>query len=308
MNGKRVLITGGSGFIGGAIADTLRTDNDVRVLDTDPAPASPDDVRVIEGDVRDREVVDGAVEDVDVVFHQAAVVSVAQSVADPMESHTVNATGTLQVLEAARRHGSRVVGASSAAIYGHPEQVPIAETDSLVPSSPYGLNKLALDHYLRLYHELYDMDTVGLRYFNVYGPGQTGGDYAGVIEAFLEQAQVGDPLTVHGDGEQTRDFVHIDDVVRANILAAETDAVGTAYNVGTGHSVTIADLAERVRHAVGSDSPIVTREARDGDIRHSRADLTKSSEELGYQPSVSLNDGLATLVDDREISDIPAES
>lgn len=307
MNGKRVLVTGGSGFIGGAIADTLRTDNEVRILDTDSTSTPPDGVTVIEGDVRDRQVVDEAVKDVDVVFHQAAIVGVAQSVSDPMESHTVNTTGTVQVLEAARRHGSRVVGASSAAIYGDPEGVPIAETHSLVPTSPYGLNKVALDHYLRLYHELYGMDTVALRYFNVYGPGQTGGDYAGVIEAFLEQAQAGDPLTVHGDGEQTRDFVHIDDVVRANILAAETGAVGAAYNVGTGHSVTIADLAERVRRAVGSDSPIVTQEARDGDVRHSRADLTKSNEELGYQPSVSLDDGIATLVDKRDISDIPAE-
>lgn len=307
MNGKRVLVTGGSGFIGGAIAEALQTDNDVRVLDTDPDPTPPDGVSVIEGDVRDRQVVDAAVEDVDVVFHQAAVVSVAQSIADPMESHAVNATGTLQVLEAARRHGSRVVGASSAAIYGDPERIPIAESAPLAPTSPYGLNKLALDHYLRLYHDLYDLDTVALRYFNVYGPGQTGGDYAGVMEAFLEQAQAGDPLTVHGDGEQTRDFVHIDDVVRANILAAETDAVGTAYNVGTGHSVTISDLAERVRHAVGSDSPIVTQEAREGDVRHSRADLTRSTQELGYQSTVSLDAGIATLADERKMSDIPAE-
>ena len=308
MNGKRVLVTGGSGFIGGAIAETLQTDNDVRVLDLDPAATPPDGVSVIEGDVRDRQVVNEAVADVDVVFHQAAIVSVAQSVADPMESHAVNATGTLQVLEAARRHGSRVVGASSAAIYGDPERVPIAESAPLAPTSPYGLNKLALDHYLRLYHDLYDLDTVALRYFNVYGPGQTGGDYAGVMEAFLEQAQAGDPLTVHGDGEQTRDFVHIDDVVRANILAAETDAVGTAYNVGTGHSVTISDLAERVRHAVGSDSPIVTQEAREGDVRHSRADLTRSTQELGYQSAVSLDAGIATLADERDTSDIPVES
>ena len=308
MNGKRVLVTGGSGFIGGAIAEALRPDNDVRVLDTDPAPTSPDGVDVIEGDVRDREAVDAAVKGVDVVFHQAAVVSVAQSVADPMESHAVNSTGTLQVLEAARRHGARVVGASSAAIYGDPERVPVAETAPLAPTSPYGLTKLALDHYLRLYHELYGLDTVALRYFNVYGPGQTGGDYAGVMEAFLQQARAGDPLTVHGDGEQTRDFVHIDDVVRANVLAAETDAVGSAYNVGTGHSVTIGDLAKRVRRAVGSDSPIVSRDARDGDVRHSCADIARSSEELGYQPSVSLDDGIATLVDERGRSDVPVES
>jgi UDP-glucose 4-epimerase len=297
MNGKRALVTGGSGFIGGAIAASLRADNDVRTLDTDPDP--PPGVTGIEGDVRDARAVDEAVEGVDVVFHQAAIVSVDRSIDEPVESHTVNATGTLRVLEAARRHGARVVAASSAAVYGDPEEVPVAETAPLEPTSPYGLNKLALDHYLRLYHDLYGLDTVALRYFNVYGPGQTGGDYAGVIEAFLRAARSGEPLTVHGDGDQTRDFVHVDDVVRANLLAAETDAVGAAYNVGTGESVTVRGLADRIRRAVGSDSPVVHGDARDGDIRHSRADLTRAREGLGYRPTVDLGEGLATLVDER---------
>jgi UDP-glucose 4-epimerase len=297
MNGKRALVTGGSGFIGGAIAASLRADNDVRTLDTDPDP--PPGVTGIEGDVRDARAVDEAVEGVDVVFHQAAIVSVDRSIDEPVESHTVNATGTLRVLEAARRHGARVVAASSAAVYGDPEGVPVAETAPLEPTSPYGLNKLALDHYLRLYHDLYGLDTVALRYFNVYGPGQTGGDYAGVIEAFLRAARSGEPLTVHGDGDQTRDFVHVDDVVRANLLAAETDAVGAAYNVGTGESVTVRGLADRIRRAVGSDSPVVHGDARDGDIRHSRADLTRAREGLGYRPTVDLGEGLATLVDER---------
>ena len=297
MNGKRALVTGGSGFIGGAIAASLRADNDVRTLDTDPDP--PPGVTGIEGDVRDARAVDEAVEGVDVVFHQAAIVSVDRSIDEPVESHTVNATGTLRVLEAARRHGARVVAASSAAVYGDPEGVPVAETAPLEPTSPYGLNKLALDHYLRLYHDLYGLDTVALRYFNVYGPGQTGGDYAGVIEAFLRAARSGEPLTVHGDGDQTRDFVHVDDVVRANLLAAETDAVGAAYNVGTGESVTVRGLADRIRRAVGSDSPVVHGDARDGDIRHSRADLTQAREGLGYRPTVDLGEGLATLVDER---------
>ena len=300
MDGKRVLVTGGSGFIGGAIAASLRADNDVRTLDTDPDP--PAGVTAIEGDVRDREAVEEAVANVDVVFHQAAIVSVERSIDDPSETHAVNATGTLRVLEAARRHDARVVAASSAAVYGDPEGVPLAEGARLEPTSPYGLSKLALDHYLRLYHELYGLETVALRYFNVYGPGQTGGDYAGVIEAFLRAARSGEPLTVHGDGEQTRDFVHVDDVVRANLLAAETDAVGASYNVGTGDSVTIRGLAERIRHAVGSDSPIVHGDARDGDVRHSRADITKAREELGYRPSVGLSEGLETLVEDRRVS------
>ena len=297
MEARRVLITGGSGFIGGALAEAFRSETDVRVLDVEPGEALPGDVELIEGDVRDREAVEKATEGVDVVFHEAALVSVAGSIDDPVESHAINATGTLRVLEAARRHDARAVLASSAAVYGDPEGVPVSETDPLVPTSPYGLDKLAADHYARLYHDLYGLETVALRYFNVYGPGQTGGDYAGVIEVFLEQARNGDPITVHGDGEQTRDFVHVDDVVRANRLAAETDGVGTAYNVGTGSSTSITRLAERVRDAVGSDSPVVHTEAREGDIRHSRADVSRARERLGYEPTVGLEAGLETLVD-----------
>ncbi|MFD1600112.1 NAD-dependent epimerase/dehydratase family protein [Halobellus rarus] len=296
MEARRVLITGGSGFIGGALVDAFRSETDVRVLDIDPEKTPPGDVELIEGDVREREVVEEAIDGVDVVFHQAALVSVAASVDDPVESHTVNATGTLRVLEAARRHDARVVLASSAAVYGDPDSVPVSETDPLVPTSPYGLDKLASDHYARLYHDLYGLETVALRYFNVYGPGQTGGDYAGVIQVFLEQARNGDPITVHGDGGQTRDFVHVDDVVRANRLAAETDHVGAAYNVGTGTSTSITRLAERARDAVGSDSPVVHTEARDGDIRHSRADVSRARERLGYEPTVGLEAGLETLV------------
>ena len=297
MDAQRVLVTGGAGFIGGALVDSLRGDTTVRVLDIDPDPNPPSDVEVIEGDIRDPETVAAAIEGVDTVFHEAALVSVADSVAHPMESHTINATGTLQVLEAARNHDARVVVASSAAVYGDPDAVPVAESAGLDPTSPYGLDKLAIDHYTRLYHELYGLDTVALRYFNVYGPGQTGGDYAGVIDAFTEQARSGEPITVHGDGEQTRDFVHIDDVVRANRLAATTDNVGGAYNIGTGESVTIKSLAEKIRASVGSDSEIVHTEAREGDIRHSRADISRARERLGYEPTVDLDTGLDTLVD-----------
>jgi UDP-glucose 4-epimerase len=294
MNGQRVLVTGGSGFIGGALVGSLRDETDLRMLDIDPGPDPPDGVHLIEGDVRDQQTVDEAAAGVDVIFHQAALVSVEESIADPIESNAVNAAGTLRVLEAARRHDARVVVASSAAIYGEPEHVPATETDPLVPTSPYGLDKLAADHYVRLYHELYGLETVALRYFNVYGPGQSG-EYAGVISAFLEQARNGEPITVHGDGEQTRDFVHVDDVVRANRLAAGTDDVGAAYNVGTGESVRIIRLAELVKEIVDSDSPIVHEDARDGDIRHSRADLSRSRDRLAYDPEIGLADGLETL-------------
>lgn len=295
MSEQRVLVTGGSGFIGGAIADSYRNEANVRILDVDPDPVAPADIEVIDGDVRDPETVDAAMAGVDVVFHEAARVSVSASIDDPLESHAINATGTLQVLEAAREHDARAVVASSAAVYGDPDGVPVTETDSLDPTSPYGMNKLAVDHYVRLYNDLYGLEAVALRYFNVYGPGQPGGDYAGVIDVFFDQARNGDPLTVHGDGQQTRDFVHIDDVVRANRLAAETDRVGRAFNVGTGDSVTIERLAELVRDTVGSDPPIVHTDPREGDIRHSRADTTRATNELGFDATVDLVDGLATL-------------
>jgi UDP-glucose 4-epimerase len=298
MEHANVLVTGGAGFIGGHIARTLADDNEVAVLDIRP-DAPSDAVSRIEGDIRDEDTVEAAVAGADVVFHEAAMVSVDESVAKPKESHDVNATGTLNVLEAARTHDARVVLASSAAVYGDPNETPVPETHPLEPTSPYGLDKLASDHYARLYHDLYGLETAALRYFNVYGPGQTGGDYAGVIEVFLEQARNDDPITVHGDGEQTRDFVHIDDVVQANLLAAETDAVGQAFNVGTGESVTIRRLAELLRDAVDSDSEIVHTDPREGDIQHSCADISKARDELGYEPAFELEDGLRTLIDSR---------
>ena len=287
-----LLVTGGAGFIGGRLVDALTRDHDVRVLDRAIPDHLPTDVTFIRGDVRDEATVAAATDGVDVVFHQAALVSVAQSVDRPRESHDHNVAGTLTVLDAARTHDARVVLASSAAIYGHPESQPIDESEQTTPTSPYGLEKLAVDHYARLYHELYGLETVALRYFNVYGPGQTGGDYAGVISVFLAQALAGEPITVHGDGEQTRDFVFVDDVVQANRLAATTDAVGEAFNVGTGETTTIRELADLVREYTDTESTIVHTEPREGDIRHSQADVSKARELLGYEPTVSFTDGL----------------
>jgi len=299
LDGASVLVTGGAGFIGTHVVDALRSTADVTVLDDGSSgdlDAVPDGVACIEADVRDQAAVRAAVAEADVVVHLAAVVSVDESVADPPRSHAVTVDGTLHVLEAARDADARVVLASSAAVYGDPETVPIAEDHRQDPRSPYGLDKLAADRYARLYHDLYGVETVVLRPFNVYGPGQSA-EYAGVISVFLEQARAGDPITVHGEGTQTRDFVHVEDVVDAVLLAATTDAVGEAFNVGTGASVTINELAALVRDVTGAESEIVHTDPRPGDIERSEAALTKATERLGFRPRVDLRTGLESLAD-----------
>ena len=294
-----VLITGGAGFIGSHLVDRLLAENEVRVLD-DLSTGRREHVHkgatLYVGDVREEETVREAMAGVDVVFHQAATVSVDRSIEVPTETHAVNVGGTLTVLDAARAEDARAVLASSAALYGDPESVPIAESHATESLSPYGLEKLAVDEYARLYHDIYGLKTVALRYFNVYGPRQRGGDYAGVIQAFREQASAGGPLTVHGDGTQTRDFVHVADVVQANRLAAMTDATGTAFNIGTGDSISIRELAELVSDLAGGDVPIEHVEAREGDIDRSCADISVARNTLGYEPEVDLREGLSQLI------------
>ncbi|MCU4754284.1 NAD-dependent epimerase/dehydratase family protein [Halobacteria archaeon AArc-curdl1] len=297
---RTVLITGGAGFIGSHLSKTLLEDNDVRIYDaltTGSESNVPPDVTFLEADIRQEAELAKAVAEVDLIFHEAALVSVARSVEEPQTSHEINTAATLSLLEAAQQEDARVVLASSAAIYGHPESVPVTETDPKEPTSPYGLDKLTIDHYARLYHDLYDLETVALRYFNVYGPGQVAGDYSGVISVFIDQALSGDDITVHGEGDQTRDFVYVDDVVQANCKAATTDAVGEAYNIGTGESITIRELAELIQDITDTDSDIVHTDGRSGDIEHSEADISKAEDQLGYEPTVSLREGLEQTIE-----------
>jgi UDP-glucose 4-epimerase len=297
--GDRILITGGAGFIGSHLADALVADNDVRVLDDFSAgfrDQVPDEADVVEGDVGDPAVLDEAMDGVDVVFHEAAVVSVPKTVDDPLASNDVNVTATVRLLERAREESARVVSASSAAIYGNPDAVPVSETHPLEPTSPYGIQKLTLDHYTRLYHDLYGLDTVVLRYFNVYGPRAEAGEYGDVVSVFLRQGRAGGPITVEGTGEQTRDFVHVDDVVQANLRAATTDAVGEAYNVGSGSQITIGALARKVQGLTGDDAAIDHVDPRPGDIDESLADVSKARERLGYEPTTTLDEGLESVV------------
>ena len=304
VRNETVLVTGGAGFIGSHLVEALAPHNEVRVLDnfsSGDRSNLPADVTVIEGDVGDPIALQEAARGVDLVFHHAAVVSVERSVEAPRRSNETNLEASLLLLEQARQEDARVVVASSAAVYGHPDQLPVPESAATDPTSPYGVQKLALDQYTRLYAELYDLETVALRYFNAYGPRQQG-PYSGVISTFLEQARAGEPITIEGDGEQTRDFVHVSDVVRANLRAATTDAVGEAYNVGTGTRTSIASLAETIKAATDSSSPIVHRDSRPGDIRHSGADVSRAELALGFEPRVSLESGIRALVDGTRLS------
>lgn len=301
LSGREVLVTGGAGFIGSHIADALVADNEVRVLDdlsTGSREWVPDGAELVVGDVCDGEVVERAMAGVDVVFHEAANVSVERSVEAPVDSHAVNVDATVGVLERARQVDARVVLASSAAVYGHPESVPVAERDPTLPVSPYGLEKRSIDRYAELYADLYGLEAVPLRYFNAYGPRQHG-PYSGVISAFLDQARAGEPLTVHGDGLQTRDFVHVRDVVQANLRAATTGAVGEPINVGTGESMTILELARTIADLVPGEHRIVHDEPREGDVRYSEADISTARARLGYEPTTSVPEGLRELVASR---------
>ncbi|ELY49568.1 NAD-dependent epimerase/dehydratase family protein [Natronorubrum sulfidifaciens] len=301
---ETVLVTGGAGFIGSHLVEALAPHNEVRVLDnfsSGERSRLPADVTVVDGDIRDPIALQQAARGVDIIFHHAAVVSVSQSVDAPRGSNETNLDASLLVLEQARQEDARVVVASSAAVYGHPSELPVPETASTDPTSPYGVQKLALDQYTRLYEELYDLPTVALRYFNVYGLRQQG-PYSGVISTFLEQARADEPITVEGDGQQTRDFVHVSDIVRANLRAATTDDVGDAYNIGTGSRTSINELAELIRDVTDSSSPIVHHESRPGDIRHSGADLSRTTRTLGFEPRVSLECGIRSLVDGTRLS------
>lgn len=297
---KSILITGGAGFIGSHLSDTLSKKNRVIVIDDlsmGKLNHVPDDAIFIEDDIRKESTFESVDEDIDIIFHHAALVSVGASVDDPTQSHSINVEATLRTLEFAREYSARVILPSSAAIYGHPESVPIVEEHSKEPLSPYGLDKLALDHYGRLYNELYGLETVVLRYFNAFGPRQSASDYSGVISVFLEQANAGEPLTVHGDGTQTRDFVHVSEIVRANLLAAETDHVGEAFNIGTGSETSINELAEAIVRLTDSESDIVHTDAQPGDIDQSRSEISKAKSHLGYEPQISLEEGIRSIIE-----------
>lgn len=300
------LITGGAGFIGSNIAQRLVADGQkVRILDNfssgtrENLAAFADKIELIEGDIRDRETVSRAVKGIDFVAHQAAMASVPKSVEDPVTANHVNLDGTLNVMEAARAAGvKRMVLASSAAVYGESAELPKRETMAPEPLSPYAVAKLTNEYYARVYWNLYRFPCTCLRYFNVFGPRQDpNSDYAAVIPRFISRLVGNKRPTVYGDGEQTRDFVYIDDVVAANLLALSNDRmVGEAFNVARGEELTLNRLLGLLKDIVGTDIAPVHENARPGDIRKSYADITRIRS-MGFDPEVSLRDGLKKTVE-----------
>ena len=309
------LVTGGGGFIGSNLAEALlRGGEDVRVLDDFStgrrgnlaeaetwARSGGARFELLEGDLRDPATCLRAVSGVDYVLHQAAIPSVQRSVKDPMATNAVNVTGTLQLLVAARDAAvKRFVFASSSSLYGESETLPKVETMPAAPISPYGLQKLAGESYCGIFHRLYGLPTVALRYFNVFGPRQDpGSEYSAVIPRFVAALRDGGRPTVFGDGEQTRDFTFVANVVQANRRACQAppEALGLAYNVACEERISLNGLLQVLGELMGKRPDPVYAPARPGDIKHSLADIARARKLLGYAPQIALREGLRRTVE-----------
>jgi UDP-glucose 4-epimerase len=297
----KAIITGGAGFIGSNLAEVLSRDNEVIIVD-DLSTGNEANIRGLEiefvkGSVTDLDLLRKIFKGADYVFHQAAIPSVPRSIKDPVKTNEANVTGTLNVLIAARDCGvKKVIFASSSSAYGDTPELPKREDMNPNPLSPYAVTKLVGEYYCNVFNDVYDLKTVALRYFNVYGPKQDPhSDYAAVIPKFIKRIQEGKPPIIYGDGNQTRDFTSVDDVVSANILAAERDAKGV-YNVATGKRITINELANVIMAIMGWDLDPVHEKPREGDVLHSLGDITKAKRDFGYEPGDKLEANLKETV------------
>jgi UDP-glucose 4-epimerase len=295
----QVLVTGGAGFIGSnLVKELLLEGHSVRVIDNllsgffenlDPFP----DVEFVNCDIRNAEAVEIAVRGCEVVFHLAASVGNKRSIDLPVDDAEINVIGTLRVLEAARRQGVRkVVASSSAGIFGELKTLPISEDHPVEPDSPYGASKLCEEKQCLAYSKLYPIESICLRYFNVYGPNQRFDAYGNVIPIFTFQLLRGQPITIFGDGEQTRDFVNVQDVVQANIRAAEAHGVSGAFNIGSGTRISINGLVEKLKSIGGIATDVVYGMPRLGDVRDSLADISAARNAIGFSPKIGLDEGL----------------
>lgn len=305
LDGVRVTITGGAGFIGSNLAHELCQKNEVTVIDNLSTGSLENikrlvdehKIRFLNKSITELEALNDAFRNADYVLHQAAIPSVPRSVRDPLRTNETGVTGTLTVLVAARDCGvKKVIFASSSSVYGDMPTLPKHESMVPNPLSPYALTKLTGEHYCRLFKELYGLKTVALRYFNVYGPRQDPkSEYAAVIPKFISCALSGEPMPVHGDGMQTRDFTFVRDVVAANVLAAESGATGV-FNVAGGKRVSVMELAGIIAKECGVELKVEHLPARAGDVRDSLADVSKAKWGFGYESGYSLEKGLKETV------------
>lgn len=311
----QTLVTGGGGFIGSHLVEgLLRENHRVRVLDNfatgrrenlaavrEAVGPAAERLEVLEGDLRKDADVKQAVAGVEIIFHLGALGSVPRSIADPMTSHEVNATGTLRLLLAARDAGvRRVLYAGSSSVYGEVATLPKTEDLATIPISPYANTKRAAELYCRIFAPTYGLETTTLRYFNVFGPRQNPKlQYAAVIPIFIDRMLHGEPALIHGDGEQSRDFTYVANVVHANLLAARAPAAavsGRIFNIACGSRFSLNYLVELLRRETGHDIPPVHGEPRPGDVAHSQADISQARQAFGYEPIVPFEEGIARTV------------
>ena len=313
----RALVTGGAGFIGSHIVRRLlATGYEVRVVDNLSTGRLSNldevigDVEFFDIDIRDADALRSPMVGCQAVVHLAALPSVPRSIADPAASHEANATGTLNVLNTAREAGiSRVVSASSSSIYGAARELPKRESMRPLPISPYAVSKLAAESYCRSFYEVYGLEAVALRYFNVFGPRQDpNSEYAAVIPKFIRAFRIGESPVIFGDGEQSRDFTYVENVVNANMSALTTEGIGgRVYNIACGAGISLNEIAGRLREELGADVEPIHGPDRLGDVRHSLADISAARDELGYEPTVTLEEGIRLTVNYYREQEIAAE-
>jgi nucleoside-diphosphate-sugar epimerase len=304
---KRILITGGAGFIGSNIAQELiKRGDDVKIIDNLTTGKVTniknilDKIKFIQGDIRDLNLLKKLMKEVDYVFHQAAIPSVPRSVKDPIASNRTNVEGTLNVLVAAKDNNvKKVIYASSSSVYGDTLTLPKVETMKPNPLSSYAVTKLTGEYYCKVFYKIYGLRTISLRYFNVFGRNQDpASEYAAVIPKFITGVLSNKPLIIYGDGKQTRDFTFIKDVVQANIKAAESSkGDGEVLNIARGERITINELSEMIINMVGKKIKPLYDKPRPGDIKHSLADVSRAKELIGYIPEYSLKEGLKNTID-----------
>ncbi len=304
---RHFLVTGGAGFIGSHLVRALVDRGDrARVLDNfmtgkrENLAEVADAIELMEDDLRNPEACRRACEGIDIVFHEGALPSVPKSVADPVASHEANVDGTFNILMAARDAGvKRLVYAASSSAYGDAPTLPKVEDMPPCPLSPYAVNKLVGEYYCKTFYDSFGLQTLSFRYFNVFGPRQDpASQYAAAVPAFATAILHDEPVTVHGDGEQSRDFTYIDNVIDANFLAADADEThGEVLNIACGERVTINQVVAAINKALGKSVPSNHVEPRPGDVRHSLADIEAARRVIGYEPKVRFEEGLALAID-----------